>query len=133
MDDRDEFYLRPILCVRDVSASTRYFCKTLGFDRNWRHPEDEPIIAQVGRNGLDIILDSGSAIPSAQSPSVLSMSLHDSDALGALYEEFSSRGAATNGPPSEVSWQQGVFQFEVKDLDGNVLVFWGDGPTRRPT
>ncbi|MCG8588779.1 MAG: VOC family protein [Proteobacteria bacterium] len=128
MGDRDEFYLRPILCVRDVSASAEYFCEKLGFERSWQSPDDEPIIAQVGRNGLDLILDSKSSIPRARTPSVLSMSLHDADALGTLYEEFSSRGAATNGPPCEVPWQQGVFQFEVQDLDGNILVFWGDKP-----
>lgn len=128
MGERDEFYLRPILCVGDVPASVEYFCEKLGFERSWQSPEDEPIIAQVGRNGLDLILDSKSSIPRARTPSVLSMSLHDADALGLLYEELSSRGAITGGPPSEVPWQQGVFQLTVEDLDGNVLVFWGDEP-----
>ena len=128
MGERDEFYVRPILSVRDLAASTQYFCEKLGFGRDWEFPDDDPIIAQVGRNGLDLILDSKSSIPRARNPSVLSMSLHDAGALGTLYQEFSSRGAVTNGPPSEVSWQQGVFQFEVHDLDGNVLVFWGDKP-----
>jgi predicted lactoylglutathione lyase len=128
MGARDEFYLRPVLCVRDVSASTRYFCERLGFDRNWQFPDDEPIIAQVGRNGLDLILDSESSIPRARVPTVLSLSLHNSDGIGTLYEDFSSRGATTSGPPSKVSWQEGVLQFEVHDLDGNILVFWGDQP-----
>ena len=128
MTDHDEFYLRPILRVRDVTASARYFCEKLGFERSWQFPDDEPIIAQVGRNGLDLILDSESSLPKAETPSVLSMSLHDGEGLVRLYEELSSRGAATGGPPSEVSWQQGVFQLEVHDLDGNVLVFWGDEP-----
>ncbi len=128
MGDREEFYMRPILCVRDVPASTRYFCEKLGFDRSWAFPDDSPIIAQVGRNGLDLILDSESSIPRAATPSVLSMSLHDPASLGALYRDFSSRGALTQGPPSAVSWQEGVFQLEVHDLDGNVLLFWGDEP-----
>lgn len=128
MDGRDEFYLRPILCVRDVAASTRYYCEKLGFELSWQFPEDEPIIAQVGRNGLDLILDAKSSIPRARTPSVLSMSLHDADALGALYEELSGRGAVRAGSPSPVSWQEGVFQFEVRDPDGNVLVFWGNEP-----
>ncbi|MGH0029296.1 MAG: VOC family protein [Myxococcota bacterium] len=128
MSEQDEFYLRPVLCVADVSASTAYYCDKLGFQRSWQSPEQEPIIAQVGRNGLDLILDSSSSIPRARIPSVLSMSLHDSHGLDELYQEFSRRGATTQGPPSEVSWQQGVVQFEVLDLDGNILVFWGDTP-----
>ncbi|MEM7411964.1 MAG: VOC family protein [Myxococcota bacterium] len=128
MEDPDEFYLRPILCVRDVTASADYFCEKLGFERRWQSPEDQPVIAQVSRRGLDLILDSGSSIPRAGRPSVLSLSLHDEAGLGALYEECERRGARTNGPPFEVHWQPGVFQLEVTDLDGNMLVFWGDAP-----
>ena len=89
----DEFYTRPILCVRDVGASMTYYCEKLGFAKKWDFPADKPIIAQVGRNGLDIILDSESTIPRASVPSVLSMSLHKPEKLWALYRELKDRGA----------------------------------------
>ncbi len=124
----DEFYTRPILCVRDVGASMTYYCEKLGFAKNWEFPVDKPIIAQVGRNGLEIILDSESTIPRASAPSVLSMTLHASDKLGALYRELKDRGANISAPPFEVVWENDLYQLDVEDLDGNVLVFWGEKP-----
>ena len=124
----DEFYMRPILGVHDVGASTAYYCAKLGFAKHWEFPADEPIIAQVGRNGLDIILDFESALPRASVPSVLSMSLHEPDKLGALYREFKDRGAKISAAPFEVVWEKDLYQLDIEDLDGNVLVFWGEKP-----
>lgn len=123
---KEEFYLRPILCVTDVPASIAYYTEKLGFEAGWSFPGDAPIIAQVGRNGLDLILDAESSIPRAATPTVLSLSLHDAQGLGALHDELQGRGAELLGPPSEVSWQEGVLQLVARDPDGNVLVFWGD-------
>jgi hypothetical protein len=83
----------------------------------------------VSRNGLDIILDSGSSIPRAATPSVLSMSLHSPEKLMALHDEFRDRSATIAAAPFEVHWQEGLYQFDVEDLDGNVLVFWGEPAT----
>lgn len=126
----EEFYTRPILCVRDVGASINYYCEKLGFSRAWQFPpeDDKPIIAQVERSGLYVILDSRSVLPRAAAPSVLSMSLHAADKLGALHQEFKDRGAKITTLPFEVIWQKDVYQFDVEDLDGNVLLFWGDKP-----
>jgi uncharacterized glyoxalase superfamily protein PhnB len=123
-----EFYTRPILRVRSVAASLTYYCEALGFTKMWAWDEDEPIIAQVGRDGLEMILDSASVIPKAAGPTVLSMSLHAADKLGALCAEFESRGARIVKHPFAVVWQPGVYQFDVEDLDGNRLLFWGDEP-----
>ncbi len=89
---QEEFYTRPILAVSDVTASISYYCEKLGFEEMWRSPADSPIIAQVGRHGLEIILDSQSAIPKASIPSVLSMSLHQPERLGEIYQEFQTVG-----------------------------------------
>jgi hypothetical protein len=119
----NQFYARPILCVRDVEASIAYYCDKLGFDRDWASPEVKPIIAQVSRDGMDIILDSASVIPRAAIPSVVSVSVND---LSGLHRDFRERGAKVVAAPFAVAWQAGVLQFDIEDLDGNILVFWGD-------
>jgi catechol 2,3-dioxygenase-like lactoylglutathione lyase family enzyme len=122
-----EFWSRPIFCVRDVAASVAYYCEKLGFTRGWEHGGESLIIAQVGREGFDLILDSDSVIPRAGRPSVVSLTL-PGPGIGALYRELAGRGAKVGAPPSEVVWQQGTYQFEVEDLDGNILVFWNGAP-----
>lgn len=122
----DPFYWRPILCVRNVDESIAYYCEKLGFESSWSFPpEGKRIIGQVGRDGLDLILDCGSVIPRAAMPSVISASVPD---LRALHAELETRGASLASSPAPVPWQQGVEQFVAHDLDGNVLVFWCDVP-----
>lgn len=125
---REEFYTRPILAVQDVTASINYYCEKLGFTKVWSSPDEAPIIAQVDRNGMGIILDSASVIPRASNPSVLSMTLHQADQLGALYRELKNNGAKITATPFPVVWDEKLYQFDVEDLDGNILVFWGDAP-----
>jgi uncharacterized glyoxalase superfamily protein PhnB len=124
----DEFYTRPILRVHDVRASIAYYCGQLGFEKVWDFGGDALIIAQVSRSGLDVILDAESVIPRPATPSVLSMTLHEGEKLGALHQELTDRGAKIVSPPFEVVWQKDVYQFDVEDLDGNILVFWGAKP-----
>lgn len=124
----EEFYTRPILASGDLSISVAYYCEKLGFTKMWSAPDENPIIAQVARNGLEIILDSQSAIPKSSIPSVLSMTLHQPEQLGALYREFKSRGARISTPPFEVVWEKNLYQFDVEDADGNLLIFWGEEP-----
>ena len=121
----DEFYARPMFRVRDVERAVAYYCERLGFVRSW-DSGDEPVMAQVGRNGLDVILASRSVTPRAGVPSVLCLSLHAPGNLEALQREFEDRGARIVTPPFEVAWQEGTLQLEVEDLDGNVLIFWGE-------
>jgi uncharacterized glyoxalase superfamily protein PhnB len=123
---KNEFFTRPIFCVQDVSASIAYYEQCLGFTKRWEHGGETVIIAQVGRDGLDIILDASSVLPKPAGPSVLSMSLRDATKLDALYEELSERGAKIRTTPFQAVWQEDVRQFEVEDLDGNVLMFWGE-------
>ncbi len=115
----DEFYTRPMFHVREVGTSIAYYCEKLGFTKSWEFN----VIAQVGRNGLDIILDAGSDIPRAAVPSVISMSVGD---LDGLHQDLEKRGAKITAPPFDVDWQEGIRQFDVEDIDGNILVFWGD-------
>ena len=124
--------MRPILCFRDVELSIAYYCRRLGFTSSWKSGDETPIIAQVGRNGLDVILASGGVTPRAGLPSVLSMSLQQPGNLGALHRELVYRGARMVSAPFEVDWQEGTYQLEVEDLDGNVLIFWGSGTDEGP-
>ena len=115
----EEFYTRPVFHVQDIGLSIDYFCEKLGFTKGWKFNA----IAQVGRNAFDLILDADSDIPKASVPSVISLSVGD---LDALHRDIEKRGAKIVTPPFAVDWQAGICQFDVQDLDGNVLVFWGD-------
>ena len=124
----DAFYTRPIFHVRDIVASIAYYRDALGFRKDWDSGDDPPVIAQVSRDGLDIILNCQSVIPRAAVPSVLSMSLHAPETLETLHKELRDRGAKIVKAPFEVVWQPGTYQFDVEDLEGNVLIFWGEKP-----
>lgn len=123
----EEFYARSMFRVRDVERAVAYYCERLGFSRSWDSGDGTPVIAQVGRNGLDVILASRSVTPRAGVPAVLCLSLHEPGNLEALHREFEDRGARIVAAPFEVAWQEGTLQLEVEDLDGNVLIFWGEG------
>ena len=124
-----EFYARPVFAVANVAASVAYYCEKLGFDKHWKSrdsPDVPLIIGQVGRQGIDIILDGGTKMARPAQPSVLSLSLHPPSLLGALYREFEQLGAILTGPPVAAHWQKGIWEFHAKDLDGNVLSFSAD-------
>jgi predicted lactoylglutathione lyase len=124
----EEFFSRPIFRVRDVAASLDYYCEKLGFTVEWSHGKEAPIVAQVEREGITIILDSGSVMPKPAATSVLSMSMHQPEKLGELHRELERRGAKIVAPPFAVIWQKGTYELDVEDLDGNVLIFWGNAP-----
>ena len=125
--NKPEFFTRPVLAVADVGASIAYYCEKLGFEKAWDWEEEgRPRIAEVGRRGVEVILEDGtSAVPRSSGPVVLSLTLHDEEALGALRDELRERGAKIVAEPFEVVWAPGVHQLEVEDLDGNQLIFWG--------
>jgi catechol 2,3-dioxygenase-like lactoylglutathione lyase family enzyme len=124
----EEFRTRPILRVRDVAASIAYYCEKLGFEKHWEHGEDQLTIAEVGRNGLDVILDSDSVLPKPPGPSVLSIVFDKPETLGEIYRELKDRGAKIVAHPFPVIWQEGTYELDVEDIDGNILTFWGGKP-----
>ena len=119
----DTIYARPLFRVRDVAASIAYYESKLGFAKAWVHGDPTLIIAQVGRDGCDIILDSSSVLSKPGTTSALSLSVNN---LGTLDRELKDRGATITAPPFSTVWQRNVYQFDVIDLDGNMLMFWGD-------
>lgn len=118
----DKYFVRPVFRVRDVAASVVYYRDRLGCNKRWEHGADGPIIAEVERGDLSVILDSASVVPKPPGPSVLTLSI---DNLMELHRELVGRGANIVAPPFEVVWQKDTWQFDVEDLDGNLLVFWG--------
>ena len=124
--EKPDFWMRPILSVSDVRASVDYYCAKLGFQLNWSRGDAGLFIAEVERPGIELILDGGSGLPTSQIPVVLALELHEHVNLNELYEELKQRGAIVRTAPFQVTWQPKMHQMEVADLDGNLLLFFGD-------
>jgi|SRR5690606_2216543 len=124
MADPADFWARPIFRVTDVDASVAYYRDVLGFSVVWTHGNSPMIVAQVERGGIDIILDANSAMPRPAGTSVLTLSLHHPENLDELFQRFRERGARVIVEPFSVVWQEGARQFDIADLDGNLLLFW---------
>jgi hypothetical protein len=88
-----------------ATGSIAYYCDRLGFSTSWTHGDEKLIIAQVGRGGFDLILDSDSVLPRPANPSVVTFSLHKPHGLGDLHREFVRRGADVLCEPFPVIWQ----------------------------
>ena len=123
-----DWFARPILNVRDVEASLRFYVDWLGFTNAWRHNEDgKTDVAQVDRQGCALILtDSGAdSCPEKIGKAVMFISLNVSPetheaataALDALRAELEGRGA----PVKEGWW--GYRLLVVDDPDGSQLYF----------
>ena len=133
-------WARPKFQVRDLSESLRYYCAKLGFTIRWvfggaEHNStpagdlkipDAPMIAEVERNGIEIILDQNSSQPAAAVPSVICVELHDYDTLDLLHEKMCASNAKVTTAPFKVDWAEDTMQMEIEDLDGNIIVFWGN-------
>ena len=115
------WFARPILNVKDVEASLRFYVNQLGFTSPWRHDEDDRAqVAQVERQGCALIL--ARSWPEKTGKGLMFISLNAEPetqvaALDALRAELEARGV----PVGEGSW--GYRLLVVDDLDGNQLLF----------
>jgi len=123
-----DWFARPILNVRDVEASLRFYVDRLGFTNAWRHNEDcKADVAQVDRQGCALILTDSWAdsCPEKIGKAVMFISLNVSPetheaataALDALRAELEGKGVAVK----EGWW--GYRLLVVDDPDGNQLYF----------
>ncbi len=131
-----EWFARPVLHVKDVEASLRFYVDRLGFTSPWRHNEDgKTDVAQVERQGCALILaDSwpekiGKAVMFISLNVSVNLSLNVSvnpepatheaavAALDALRAELEAKGVAVK----EGWW--GYRLLVVDDPDGNQLFF----------
>ncbi len=110
------WYARPILLVRDVDASVAFYTEQLGFTEAWRFepPGQAPLIAQVDRNGCELILSC--QWPGKVGAGMMFISL-DLEVLEALRGDLEAKGVEV----TETRW--GYRTMVVGDTDGNQLFF----------
>jgi len=107
----------PILCVRDVGASIRYYVEQLGFSLqfSWGEPLS---FAGVQRDGFEVMLClDGQGQPGTW----FTVWVDDVDAL---HEEYVASGADVRRAPVDLPW--GVREMNVADPDGHRIRFSTD-------
>lgn len=130
-----DWFARPVLHVKDVETSLRFYIDRLGFTSSWRYDEDGKVhIAQVDRQGSALILAdseffrgnrSGAFGPEKIGKGLIFISLNvepatpenDTAAVDALRSELQGKGVAVR----EGSW--GYRLLIIDDPDGNQLFF----------
>jgi catechol 2,3-dioxygenase-like lactoylglutathione lyase family enzyme len=119
-----DWFARPVLPVKDVEISLRFYIDKLGFNSPWRYDEDGiPHVAQVDRQGCALIL--ADTWPRKIGNAVIFISLnvepatHEAAvaALDALRAELEAKDVAVK----DGSW--GYRLLVVEDPDGNQLLF----------
>ncbi len=116
----------PFFIVKHLETSISYYIDRLGFQLDFKGPDDDPYYARVSRDGIGIMLKS-------ILPDVLPRPNHTRhewarwDAYiyacdpDTLFEEFSKRGVSF---VTELSFmEEGLWGFELSDADGYVLAF----------
>ncbi len=120
-----DWFMRPVVHVKDVEASRRFYMERLGFTSEWRYDEEgRARVAQVERQGCVFILANNLDAEKA-GKSVLFVSLNvqpptpeaATKALDALRVEFEAKGVTVK----DGSW--GYRLLVVEDPDGNQLWF----------
>src|SRR6201987_6040762 len=119
-----DWFARPVLHVKDVEASLRFYVGRLGFTSSWRHNEDgRASVAQVDRQGGALIL--ADTWPEKIGKGLIFISLNvepaTREAAVAALDALRAELAATGGPVKEGSW--GYRVLVVDDPDGNQLFF----------
>jgi catechol 2,3-dioxygenase-like lactoylglutathione lyase family enzyme len=113
-----DWFARPVLHVKDVETSLRFYVDRLGFTCPWRN--DEGGVAQVDRQGCSLIL--ADTWPEKIGKGLMFISLNfefeaQIAALDALRAEFEAKGVEVK----DGSW--GYRLMMVDDPDGNQLFF----------
>ena len=111
----DDWYARPVICVRDTQASLAFYRDRLGFAEAWRYEEEgRLLIAQVDRQGCEFILSQ--QWPDRAGQGLMFISL-DEGVLDAAVAEFEGNGVTVE--PGRWGYDLRV----VTDPDGNRLMF----------
>lgn len=109
----------PILPVKELAASLRYYVELLGFAVDW----GGPYFAQVSRGSCHLMLAEGDQ---GTPPTWTWVGVEDA---AALHEEYLASGALVRNPPTNFSW---ALEMQVADPDGNVLRFGSEPVEGRP-
>jgi len=105
---------RPILHVRSLHASQRYYRDSLGFKIDWEYG-DPPDFGSVSRGDTALFMCQGCQ----GNPGSWMMIFTPS--VDRLHEELARKGAIIKLPPTNMPW--GMREMQVADLDGNVIRF----------
>jgi catechol 2,3-dioxygenase-like lactoylglutathione lyase family enzyme len=113
----------PILLVRDVQASAKFFREKLGFQIDFLHGLP-PFYGAVSRDGvclhLRFVHEPFFAKAAALEESVLVATIQVAN-VQSLFEEFKARGVHFPQTLKKQAW--GGTDFHVKDPDGNAISF----------
>jgi catechol 2,3-dioxygenase-like lactoylglutathione lyase family enzyme len=117
-----DWFGRPVLHVKDVDASIRFYVERLGFTSLWRYDENgKAHVAQVEGLGCALILADTWPEKIGKGLMFISLNAESTEAqiagLDALCAELESKGVAVK----EGSW--GYRLLVIDDLDGNQLFF----------
>jgi len=104
-------HAEPILCVRDMTASLKYYVDILGF-KNAEWGGDD--FTHVSRDGAGIYLAQGEQ---GQPGTWVWVGVED---VTALYEEYKASGARIRTKPENLPW---ALEMTVEDPDGHILRF----------
>jgi catechol 2,3-dioxygenase-like lactoylglutathione lyase family enzyme len=111
----DHWYSRPILYAADIQRMLDFYLGKLGFKEDWRYEEEgQLLIAQVGRNGCELIFTRQPEMHAG--PGRIFISL-DPEELEASRRDLEARGV----PIREGQW--GYRTMIVTDPDNNELFF----------
>lgn len=105
---------RPILHVRSLHASQRYYRDALGFKIDWEHG-DPPNFGSVSRGDAVLFMCQGCQ----GNPGSWMMIFTPS--VDRLHDELARKGAIIKLPPTDMPW--GMREMQVADPDGNVIRF----------
>jgi uncharacterized glyoxalase superfamily protein PhnB len=110
----------PLLHVSSCESAENFYCKRLGFRREFAHRPDgvdaDPCYMGVTRDGVWLHLSSfsGDGVPGGVANLIV-------EGVDALHVEFVGRGVEIAVGPVDQTW--GTREMYVKDADGNCLRF----------
>ncbi|HEY8424483.1 MAG TPA: VOC family protein [Limnochordales bacterium] len=115
----------PVITVRDVLATLRFYTEVLGFEEWFRWGDDpaRPLSAGLMHGQARLICDAAPAggLPARAGEGVeLYFDVGEMDIDG-YYARVAGRGARIVEPPTDKPWGDRVFR--VEDPDGYVLAF----------
>jgi len=111
----------PILNVKSLSESIRFYVDVLGFKVDWG--AQDRTMASVSRDGKAIMLCHDAQ---GRPGTWIWIGVED---IEPLFQAYSARGVSFRQGPTNYSW---AFEMRVEDPDGHVLRFGSDAKTDRP-
>jgi PhnB protein len=114
----------PVLAVKDIDASVKFYTDKLGFklDFNLAGPDGKNTTAALSLGeGNSMMLSSDAALQNRGQGVVLMIYLPDSKDINAYYQDTQAKGVSITQPIKDEYWGDRVFS--LTDLDGYYLSF----------